>query len=282
MPNFMYKDVDINSIVTKGATSIPTTHYNGFPAFTTTTTDYGIIKNELLYQTSSTDIVSNYSIEAISYKTVDSNSPCPIPSWCNGVKFYICSAKGKKGDPGGTGPKGAQGDKGYSGNDGRATGCPPPKATRPKSGGPGGDGGDGGDGGPGGAGGSGGAGVYFYNTSLIPVTGGSSAIIQTTSNMSLNISGLTYSANTGANGGNGKDGDQGAKGGRGNQGSDGGNSCQSPGTAPSGNTGVKGKQGAAGSDGNTGDSGTVSSPNTVIEGKNTKDSKEITIYFFRT
>ena len=285
MPNFMYKGTDINEMITKGASNVPTAYYKGFPAFTTTTTDYGKIKNDLLYQISKTDIVSDNSIQAASYKTVDSNSPCPIPAWCNGVKFYISSAKGSSGSAGNKGEPGAQGPQGPQGPNDVVNGCPASpnaNAKRPKSGGPGGPGGPGGDGGPGGAAGVGGEGVYFYNTSLIPVTAGSSVIIDTTTNMSLTISGSTYTANKGGSGNDGSKGKPGDTGGPGNAGSPAGNKCQSDRTAAAGKSGSKGATGGPGADGTKGVNGYVSSLTTVTQGTNTTDSKEITIYFFAT
>jgi len=280
---FLYKGYNVNTIFTSGPTSVPTTAYKGFPSYnpSNTTYDHDKIKNNLLYQISSSDIVSNSNIQAASYKSVNTNGNYTIPAWCNGVKFYISSAKGSSGSAGNKGATGEQGEKGSSGPDGVANGCPG-KATRPKNGGEGGPGGPGGDGGPGGEAGKGGAGVYFYSTSLIPVTAGSSVSIDTTSNMSLKISDSNYSANKGGSGNDGSKGKQGDTGGQGNQGDSGSQSCQGPGSAPAGNTGNTGEAGKAGADGNTGTAGNVESPNTVTKGSNSSDSKEITIYFFAT
>ena len=283
-PKFMYKGTDINSIITSGSSSVPTANYKGFPSYnpSNTTYDHDKVKNPLLYQISTSDIVSNSNIQAASYKTVNTNGSYPIPAWCNGVKFYISSAKGSSGSAGNKGATGAQGPQGPQGPDGTAKSCPLPKVTRPKNGGPGGPGGPGGDGGPGGTAGQGGAGVYFYTTSLIPVSGLNSVTIDTTTNMSLKISDSNYSANKGGSGNDGSKGKQGDTGGPGGPGGPGKNDCNAPGTGSQGNTGSKGATGNKGADGTTGTVGSVSSPNTVIKGSNTTDSKEITIYFFTT
>lgn len=280
---FLYKGYNVNTIISSGSSSVPTTAYKGFPSYnpSNANVDLDKVKNTLLYHISNSDITSNLNIQAASYKTVNTNGSYPIPAWCNGVKFYISSAKGSSGSGGGAGSKGDQGPKGAKGPDNNANGCIG-KATRPKSGGDGGPGGDGGDGGPGGDAGEGGAGVYFYSTSLIPVSGVNSVSIDTTNNMSLKISNSNYSANKGANGNKGASGNKGETGGQGNQGSGGSQSCQGPGTADSGNTGTKGAAGKQGAHGNTGTAGAVSSPNTVTSGSNSSDSKEITIYFFAT
>lgn len=285
MPNFMYKGTDINEMITKGASNV--TAYEGFPSYnpSNANVDLDKVKNPLLYQISSSDIVSNLNIQAASYKTVNVNGSYPIPAWCNGVKFYISSAKGSSGTAGNKGEPGAQGPQGPQGPNYKVNGCPDtPNAnvTRPRYGGAGGPGGAGGDGGPGGAAGLGGEGVYFYNTSLIPVTAGSSVIIDTTTNMSLTISDSYYSANKGGSGGNGSKGKPGDTGGPGNAGSPAGKKCDSDRTAAAGQTGPTGPAGKAGDDGTTGTAGYVLSPNTVIKGSNNTDSKEITIYFFTT
>jgi len=290
-PKFMYKGTDINSIITSGSSSvntgITTSAYSGFPSYnpSNTNVDLDKVKNLLLYQISNTDIVSKSNIQAASYKTVDKNESYPIPAWCNGVKFYISSAKGSSGTAGNKGDTGAQGAQGAKGANGLAKNCPEPfgNEKRPRDGASGGPGGAGGDGGPGGTAGEGGAGVYFYSTSLIPVTAGSSVSIDTTSNMSLKISDSNYSANKGQSGTDGSKGNKGEPGGQGNQGGPGGNNCNSDRTSKAnGNTGVKGAAGKQGASGNKGSDGSVSSPTTVTQGTNTTDSKEITIYFFAT
>jgi hypothetical protein len=287
-PKFMYKGYDVNTIISSGSSSvntgITTPAYSGFPSYnpSNTNVDLDKVKNPLLFEISSSDVVSRSNIQAASYKTVNTNGSYPIPAWCNGVKFYISTAKGSSGTAGNKGDTGAQGPQGPKGPDGTAKSCPVPKTTRPKGGGPGGPGGPGGDGGPGGAAGVGGEGVYFYNTSLIPVTAGSSVIIDTTTNMSLKISDSNYSANKGGSGNDGSKGKQGDTGGPGGPGGPGKNDCNAPGTGSPGNTGSKGATGNKGASGNNGSGGSVSSPNTVTQGTNTTDSKEITIYFFAT
>lgn len=281
---FYYKGYDVNTIITKGNSSVPETAYKGFPSYNpSNNADLDKVKNDLLFQIDNTDVVSTSNIQAASYKSVNINGSYPIPAWCNGVKFYISSAKGSSGSGGGAGSKGDQGPKGAKGQDNNANGCPK-KAIRPKNGGQGGPGGEGGDGGPGGDGGEGGAGVYFYSTKLIPVSGVNSVSIDTIKNMSLTISNSNYTANNGDSGNKGEPGNKGETGGQGNQGSDGSQSCQGPGTASSGNTGTKGAAGNKGAKGITGTAGAVSSPNTVtvISDTHNSDSKEITIYFFAT
>ena len=116
----MYKGTNINSIITTGATNVPTTAYKGFPAYNPSAQPYDKISSDLLYQISSSDITSTSNIQAVSYKSVNTNGSYPIPSWCNGIKFYISSAKGTAGSKGATGSKGDQGDQGDQGDNDQA------------------------------------------------------------------------------------------------------------------------------------------------------------------
>ena len=276
---FLYKGYNVNTIISSGNSSVPTTAYNGFPGYnpSNANVDLDKVKNPLLYQIANTDVVSNSNIQAASYKTPSSASGTyNVPDWCKGVKFYISSMKGSQGAKGPAGGPGAKGEPGDGGDTATAKGCMTQQANRKAPGGAGGDGGVGGDGGDG---------VYLYTTELIPVTGGESHTYSnnvsgvTTLKISNAYSFTTNNGNTGNNGGPGGDGGQGGKGGKGNAGS---RNCPNGTSGNTGNTGSTGPQGSEGSKGSPGNAGNYSATNNTSITTGSSNTSEITVYFFTT
>jgi hypothetical protein len=289
---FTYKGTSITDLVTSGNSTISTTYYKGFPPFSKGTDDYSTIKNKLLYEINGTDVIDN-QIMATSKKHTTS-SPISIPTWCNGVKFYISSSKGTKGAKGakgGAGPAGPAGAKGAAGPGGSVRPCPAQESqvTRQKQGGQGGAGGPGGPGGAGGDGGDGGEGgqgVYMFTTELITVGTAKTIDVTSATNSSLKLGNSNYTSNAGKTGGAGTAGGTGKIGGAGNAGDEGNagtqNQCQGGNgtTGADGKTGDTGETGSAGTAGTEGTDGEAQCPTNFTIGNS--DTASVTIYYFAT
>jgi hypothetical protein len=289
---FTYKGTSITDLVTSGNSTISSVNYQGFPPFSKGTDDYSTIKNKLLYEINGTDVTDN-QIMAMSNKHTTSSS-ISIPTWCNGVKFYISSSKGTtgaKGAKGANGAKGPDGAKGEKGPNGSVKPCPAQEGqvTRQKQGGQGGDGGPGGAGGAGGDGGDGGEGgqgVYMFTTELITVGTSKTIDVTTSTKSSLKLGNSNYTSNAGGAGGAGKAGGTGKTGGAGNDGDEGNAATQNQCQGGNGNTGADGKTGPAGDTGSAGTAGTEGTdgeaqcPANFITGNS--DTASVTIYYFAT
>jgi len=195
---FTYKGTSITDLVTSGNSTISSVNYQGFPPFSKGTDDYSTIKNKLLYEINGTDVTDN-QIMATSKKHTTSSQEI-IPTWCNGVKFYISSSKGTtgaKGTKGATGDKGPDGAKGAKGSPASVKPCngPSDQVTLQRQGAQGGEGGPGGAGGQGGAGGDGGEGgqgVYMFTTELITVGTAKTIDVTSATNSSLKLGNSNY------------------------------------------------------------------------------------------
>jgi len=288
---FTYKGTSITDLVTSGNSTISSVNYQGFPSFSKGTDDYSTIKNKLLYEINGTDVTDN-QIMAMTKKHTSSSS-IAIPTWCNGVKFYISSSKGTtgaKGAKGSTGPGGPAGAKGEKGSNSSARPCngPGDQLTLQRQGGQGGEagpGGDGGAGGDGGDGGQGGQGVYMFTTELITVGTAKTIDVTSGTNSSLKLGNSNYTSNAGGAGGAGKAGGTGKTGGAGNDGDPGENApnkqCSSTiDKGAAGNKGPAGDTGSAGEAGTKGPDGQAQCPTNFTIGNS--DTASVTIYYFAT
>ena len=223
MSNYFFRGASLRDMIQNGSSTLTVPEYNLNMTYLQATEDYQKVStNTLPYVINTNTNISTIKSLTGATSSVDAsiaNGDISIPSWANHYKFNFL---GKGGD---------QGAPGNPGNPGRATGCPPPQATRNRTGG------------AGGAGGAGGNAYRFYSplepTQFSPDK--TSTIEYTFSNSSSQVK---FSPNTSITINSGA---QGGQGGNGNNGSSG---CQ----------GGNGTPGAAGS---KGAEGSVSNPNSI-------------------
>lgn len=288
---FTYKGTSITDLVSSGNSTISSFNYQGFPSFSKGTDDYSTIKNNLLYEINGTDVTDNQIMATTKKHTA--SSQIIIPTWCNGVKFYISSSKGTtgaKGTKGAKGPAGPAGAKGEKGSNSSVKPCngPGDQLTLQRQGGEGGEAGPGGDGGAGGAGGDGGEGgqgVYMFTTELITVGTAKTIDVTSGTNSSLKLGNSNYTSNAGGAGGAGKAGGTGKTGGAGNDGDPGENAPNKQCTSTidkgaAGNKGPAGDTGSAGEAGTKGPDGQAQCPTNFTIGNS--DTASVTIYYFAT
>lgn len=296
MSKYKIQDTKIEDYFNTGNSSIGNTDFNGFPSYDVATEDYEKITSGTGYEIDGTDISDLYDIKS-KFQEINtvSTGTLTIPTWAKGVKVFLGTTQGAKGNDtskaadGNSGANrgpfsaGPQGFQGVMGSGGHADDCFPTQKRRPKNGGDGGaggaggaagsgaSGGAGGTGGSGASGGTGGDGVTYASpniTDLSSIRGNGISYTVTANKVILNSNAFNYTANRGSVGNDANDptagtpgnaatgGSDGFRGGQGNKGQDGPNGCNSAGKAADGNTGNQGAKGNDATAGNKGADGT--------------------------
>jgi hypothetical protein len=286
MPNkYKFQGTDLEDYFNTGNSSITGTSFNSFPNYDPSSEDYEKITSNIGYSIGGTDISQLYNIKS-KFEEIrggTSSGTLTIPTWATGIKIYLATKQGPKGNdsaPAAPGVPGANrgpfspgtpGTPGTPGANTNANGCGRfGSQTRTRNGGAGGagglggaaglgaSGGTGGAGGTGATGGDGGEGVIYKSPNITDLStirgnGVSYSISDTSVTLSSNIFNISANRgvsgnnannpNSGQNGNNATGGSNGQDGQDGQDGANGRSSCSAPGTSPAGLAGTPGTAG---------------------------------------
>jgi hypothetical protein len=274
MSKYKIQGTDMDEYFNTG-NSVITAPYTNLPFYDPATEEYEKITSNIGYSIAGIDVSELYDIKSkfqeISTTSTTENGTLSIPTWAKGVKVFLGTMQGTKGNdsapasdgkggagrgPFSVGVTGEAGLQGLKGNDNHIENCPIANGNkkREKFGGGGGPGGDGGPGGPAGlgaaggrggtggrgaSGGQGGAGVRYSSPSIInldSIRGNGINYSVSENAVSLSSTNFIYAANRGSGG---KDANNPNAGNNGND-------------AKGGNNGKQGQQGFQGNKGQDG------------------------------